>query len=83
MIELKMVVPDEILIALKWTPATAATEILLAAAVKLYELGRLSSGAAATLAGIPRTLFLARLTEFGVHTFVLSEQELQRDFGQA
>ena len=32
---------------------TLGRELLMLAAVKLYELGRLSSGAAASLAGIP------------------------------
>jgi predicted HTH domain antitoxin len=51
----------------------------LAAAAKLYELGRISSGAAAKLAGIPRTLFLTKLADYGVDTFKLSEQELQQE----
>jgi hypothetical protein len=37
--------------------------------VKLYELGRLSSGAAGTLAGIPRVVFLSKLADYGVPTF--------------
>lgn len=36
------------------------------AAVKLYELGRLSSGRAADLAGISRLEFLARLEQYQV-----------------
>jgi predicted HTH domain antitoxin len=51
----------------------------MAAAVKLYELGRLSSGAAARLAGVPRVLFLSRLADFGVDTFRLTEEDLQRE----
>src|SRR5207247_1208615 len=47
-------VPEESLIALKLDASAAAAELRLAAAVKLYELGRLSSGAAASLAGLPR-----------------------------
>jgi predicted HTH domain antitoxin len=39
---------------LEVTPERYGLELRLAAAVKLYELGRLSSGAAAKLAGIPR-----------------------------
>jgi len=39
-------------------------ELRLAAAVKLFELGKLSSGAAARLAVIPRTLFLTRLANY-------------------
>ncbi len=58
-------------------------EVLLAAAVKLYELGRLSSGAAATLAGIPRVVFLSKLAEYGVDTFRLTEAELAEDLANA
>ncbi len=71
--------PDESLLALKVTPDQMATELRLAAAVKLYELGRLSSGAAAQLAGIPRTVFLTKLADYGVETFRLSDQDLQRE----
>jgi predicted HTH domain antitoxin len=54
-------------------------ELRLAAAVKLFELGRLSSGAAARLAGIPRTLFLTRLANYGVDTFRLTEEDLKAE----
>lgn len=71
--------PEEILLALKVAPGGAAQEVCLAAAVKLYELGRLSSGAAARLAGLPRAVFLTKLAEYGVPTFRLSEEELRRE----
>ena len=47
--------------------------------MKLYELGRLSSGAAAELAGIPRVLFLTKLADYGVDTFRLTRQELEQE----
>ncbi|MEJ2386427.1 MAG: UPF0175 family protein, partial [Chromatiaceae bacterium] len=71
-------VPDESLLSLKLSDEAAAAEIRLAASVKLYELGRLSSGAVARLAGIPRTLFLSKLADYGVDTFRLTEDELER-----
>ena len=71
-------VPDESLLSLHLSDEAAAAEIRLAAAVKLYELGRLSSGAAARLAGIPRVLFLNKLADYVVDTFNLTEDELER-----
>jgi len=55
----------------------------LRAAVKLYELGKLSAGAAAELAGIPKPLFLSRLADYGVPTFDLTEEELREDLKNA
>ena len=72
-------IPNESLLALGITPDGAGSRLLLAAAVKLYELGELSSGAAAALAGLPRVVFLARLADFGVNTFRLTDSELQSE----
>jgi predicted HTH domain antitoxin len=60
-----------------------ASDHRLAAAIKLYEEGRLSSGAAAERAGIQRTAFLMRLADYDVPTFRLTREELERDFERA
>jgi predicted HTH domain antitoxin len=49
----------------------------MAAAVELFELGRLSSGAAARLAGVARVVFLSRLADYGVDTFQLTKEDLR------
>jgi len=83
MYEITLSISEETVQALKLTPEKLDSEILLAAAVKLYELGRLSSGAAANLARIPRVVFLSKLAEFGVDTFRLTESELAEDLANA
>jgi predicted HTH domain antitoxin len=72
-------IPEHSLDALNLPCDELAMTLRMAAAVKLYEMERLSSGAAAELAGVPKPLFLARLAEFGVDTFRLSEEELLRE----
>jgi predicted HTH domain antitoxin len=72
-------IEPETLLALKVSQTEAGNALLMAAAVKLYELGRISSGAAARLAGVPRTVFLSRLADYGVDTFLLTEEQLERE----
>ena len=79
MSEITLSIPDETLLALKVNPHQLGAELRLAAAVKLYELGRMSSGAAAKLAGVPRTVFLMKLADYGVDTFKLTEEELRQE----
>jgi predicted HTH domain antitoxin len=72
--QITLEIPSESLLSLKLMPDEMAQELRLAAAMKLYELGKLSSGAAATLAGIPKPLFLMKLTDYGIDSFDLSQE---------
>lgn len=75
--------PDATLVALKVDIAGAGALLRIAAAVKLFELGRLSSGAAAELAGVPRIAFISKLGEFGVETFRQTLSEIADDSANA
>jgi hypothetical protein len=59
MSEITVDIPEDTLAALEEFPETAGSTLRMAAAAKLYERGRLSSGAAAQRAGMFR--FLTRL----------------------
>lgn len=76
---LMMDIPDDILLALAMSEPDAAAALRMAAAVKLYEIGRLSSGAAAELAGVPRLLFLSRLADYEVDAFRLRPEDLLKE----
>lgn len=60
---------------------SAEAKFLLAA--KLYELGRLSSGEAAQLAGKSRVEFLFELKDIGLPISNLREENLAAEFGFA
>jgi predicted HTH domain antitoxin len=83
MTQVTLSLPDQAMVALKLSAENVAGEVLLAASVKLYELDRLSSGAAAQLAGLPKPVFLSKLAEYGVSAFRQTEAELREEFGNA
>lgn len=67
--------PEEILISLKESKADFSRELKIAAATKLYELGKLSSGKAAKLAGMNKVSFLNVLGEYRISISSLDEFE--------
>lgn len=70
-------VPEKVLLAEKTDEAAFARELRVLAAVKLYELGRLSSGRAAELAGMSRVEFLMNLGRYQVFPFEAELRELE------
>jgi len=75
--------PDDLLLSLKETPEGFEEEARLLPAVKLFELGRISTGRAAGLAGLPRDQFLYALARFKVSPFSDDPNELDRDVANA
>jgi predicted HTH domain antitoxin len=75
--------PDTLPDAMNLSRQEFEEEAKLAMAAKLFELGRLSSGMAAQLAGIGRVEFLLRLNDYGVSMIDLTDDELENDVENA
>jgi len=75
--------PEEILSTLKEDPKNFVKELKLAAAVKWYELGRLSQEKAAMLASLSRKEFIEALIRFKVSPVQYDVEELKEELSRA
>ncbi|ETX08904.1 UPF0175 family protein [Candidatus Entotheonella palauensis] len=81
--EITLSVPDDLDVVLNVQPGELPNELLFAAAVKLFEIGKISAGKAAELAGMPKPLFLTKLTELGVSACTLNAEDVAEDIAHA
>lgn len=76
--------PDELLTSLKYKKDEFADEIKKMSVVKLYELGKISSGMAARILKMSRVEFLELLGKYKVSIFSYeSKEELLEDLKNA
>ena len=68
-VQVSIELPQAAFSALRQEPVVFVQEMRLAAAVKWYEMGRISQAKAAEIAGISRAEFLASLSRHGVTPF--------------
>lgn len=74
--------PETVLAALNISSKAFEKEARIALAMKFFEMGKLSSGQAAELAGISRIRFLFKCEEYGVPSVSWDEDEIQAEFEQ-
>jgi predicted HTH domain antitoxin len=72
-------VPENYLDVMHCTKEDFQQYAKLAMAVKFFEMKRLSSGMAASLAGLDRVSFMGELSRFGVSPIDLPKDELADD----
>ena len=75
--------PEQLPDVLQMSRQQFEQEARMAMAVKFFELKRLSSGLAATLAGVDRVSFLLGLHRYGTSMIDLDEEELRSDIQNA
>lgn len=73
---------DSLLAALNESHSEFENEARKAMALKLFELGRLTSGQAAEMAGMTRVDMLLDSTQYGTPSVSWDEEEIAREFGQ-
>jgi predicted HTH domain antitoxin len=76
MVEVTIELPETVFSALRQTPEAFVREMRLASAIKWYEMGQLSQGKAAEIAGVSRQEFLQSLARYDVSPFQVTPAEL-------
>ena len=74
---------DDLLLSMKRSPQEFESEARLLLAIKLYEMDRISTGAAAQLAGVSRVAFMFELARFGLSPMGQDTSEIAEDLASA
>ena len=73
--------PEDLELAVQTTLEEFEAQVRLMAALKMFELGNLSSGKAAELAGLSRVEFFEMCGRYRVPVFNYSPEELEAELG--
>jgi predicted HTH domain antitoxin len=83
MVHIAFDLEEDILSSVRQDPEGFTRELRIAAAVKWYELRRVSQGRAAEIAGLSRAEFIEALGRYGVSPFQQTADEIVRDAEEA
>lgn len=83
MVHIALDIQEGALSSVRQDPETFARELRLAAAVKWYEVRRVSQGRAAEIAGLSRGEFIDALGRYGISPFQQTADELVQDAEEA
>jgi predicted HTH domain antitoxin len=72
-----VMIPDDTFATVRRAPDEVAREMRIAVAVRWYELGLVSQGKGAEIAGLTRVEFLDALSAFGVSACQESEEDIR------
>lgn len=75
--------PEDLPAAMGKSPKAFERQLKVLVAARMYELGHISSGRAATLAGMSRLEFLEALGQYRISIFNYSLEELDREIQEA
>ncbi|HUT33908.1 MAG TPA: UPF0175 family protein [Planctomycetota bacterium] len=80
---LSIPIPDGLPQSLKMSDEEFSRESRILFAAKLYDMGRVSLGVAAEIAGMPRLDFLQALAQYGVPAVNLKDEEVVHEIAAA
>ncbi len=83
MVHIAFDIQEGALSSVRHDPETFARELRIAAAVKWYEVRRVSQGRAAEIAGLSRSEFIDALGRYGISPFQQTSDELVQDAEEA
>jgi predicted HTH domain antitoxin len=71
--------PEELPQTLKLSDSEFAEEVKFLAAAKLFELGKISSGKAAKIAGVDKVTFLEKLGHYKMPAINIQAEEIEKE----